>query len=956
MNELFLSYARENKAFVQKLYSALGRADHESWVDWEGIPPSAEWRQQISSAIEAAQAFIFVISPDSVVSEICRQELAQAVDNNKRLIPVVYQDVGETQVPEALGKLNWVFFRESDDFDGAFQRLLEAIDTDLEWVRGHTRLLVRAREWDNERQDKSFTLRGRDLQEAEEWLAKGAEKEPKPTGLQTQYVIASRRAATRRQTITLSAVTLGFFVAVVLAAVAFYQYTLSEERRQIAVSRQLAAQAANRLDDQLDLAMLLSVEAYRTRNTIEARRTLFNAVQHNPRLIRFLHGHTAGVLSIAFSPDGTTLASGGWDNTIRIWDVATGQPIGSPYAGHTNHVHSVGFSPDGKMLASGSCAQYVKGLCEQGEIRLIDVKTRRLIGTPLTGHTDWVYSVAFSPDGKLLASGSSDNTVRLWDVTTGRPIGRPLTGHTSGVVSVAFSPGGKFVASASWDHTIRFWDVVSGQPTNSPVTGYEGWPGRNLAFSPSGSILAASGSNYTVRLWDVATGQPIGDPLTGHSHQVSGVAFSLDGKTLVSASRDGTIALWDAASRLPIDSPLIGHTNEVLSVAFSPNGDTVASGDRDGGIILWNLTRVKPLAKSLAASIGPVSSISYTPDGALVSLEGKPMDGRDERLTVWDLAKREPLRQSDIKASILSEVLSPDGRMLATSTRSKTKKDESTIILWDVATGGRIGAPLTAENGYVRSLAFNREGNRLAAGNEDGSIVVWDVVTQRPIGPPLKAHTGEVEGVVFGSGVQILASSGSDRSVRLWDLASHSALGDPLVGHAARVTQILFSPDDRVLASSSVGKTSEENTIILWDVETRNRLGSPFSGQRGVGALAFSSDGRILTSANGDGTISLFDVATRQPIGLLLSGQTSGVNTVAFGSSSPWLASASGDIGPGRARDNTHEPQDGTITLWDMSIESWVNRACKRANRNLSAGEEWGRFVGDEPYRRTCLE
>ncbi len=208
--------------------------------------------------------------------------------------------------------------------------------------------------------------------------------------------------------------------------------------------------------------------------------------------------------------------------------------------------------------------------------------------------------------------------------------------------------------------------------------------------------------------------------------------------------------------------------------------------------------------------------------------------------------------------------------------------------------------------------------------------------------------------MVFSADAQILASSGSDKTVQLWDLKRHRRIGEPLRGHRERVTQIALSPDDRVLASSSSGKTSDENTIIFWDVETRQRMGTPLAGQRAVGALAFDADGQVLAAAHDDGTIALIDVATRQPIGRLSAGPTSRVNALAFGSSTRQLVSASGDLSPGRNPDGARQRLDGTIVLWDLRIESWMQQACRRANRDLSPEMEWNRYIGDESYRPTC--
>src|SRR5262249_22900704 len=212
--EVFISYSRKDKDFVRRLDEALKSRGREAWVDWEDIRPTEEWMQAIYRAIEGADTFVFVLTPDSVASEVCGREIAHAATNNKRMVPIVARNVNADSVPEALAKLNWIFFRESDDFEKATDTLINALDTDLDWIRAHTRLLTRAIEWEAKGKNKSFVLRGDDLRAAERWLAQASgNKEPKPTALQTEYIIASRKAATRRQQITLGAVTIGFVVA-----------------------------------------------------------------------------------------------------------------------------------------------------------------------------------------------------------------------------------------------------------------------------------------------------------------------------------------------------------------------------------------------------------------------------------------------------------------------------------------------------------------------------------------------------------------------------------------------------------------------------------------------------------------------------------------------------------------------------------------------------------------------
>jgi len=290
----------------------------------------------------------------------------------------------------------------------------------------------------------------------------------------------------------------------------------------------------------------------------------------NPICIATLTGHSDTVSSVAFSPDGRTLASGSYDRTIKLWDVQSQRQIAT-LTRHSNCVNSVAFSPDGRTLASGSWDKTIK---------LWDVQRQRQIAT-LTGHSSWVMSVAFSPDGRTLATGSGGGTIKLWDVHSQGEIAT-LTGHSKGVWSVAFSPDGRTLASGSADKKIKLWDVQS-QREIATLTGHSNLV-RSVAFSPDGRTLASGSYDMTIKLWDVPSQRQIAT-LTGHSKWVMSVAFSPDGWTLASGSDEKTIKLWDVQSQGQI-ATLTGHSDRVLSVAFSPDGRTLASGGLDK-IKLW---------------------------------------------------------------------------------------------------------------------------------------------------------------------------------------------------------------------------------------------------------------------------------------------------------------------------------------------------------------------------------
>ena len=427
--------------------------------------------------------------------------------------------------------------------------------------------------------------------------------------------------------------------------------------------------------------------------------------------IATLEGHEGRVSSVSFSPDGATLASGAGDDTVKLWDVATGEPIAT-LERQGSGVTSVSFSPDGATLASGAW---------NGTVRIWDVASREII-TTLEGQATEVLSVSFSPDGTTLASGAWDGMVRLWDVAS-REIITTLEGHTAWVLSVSFSPDGATLASASWDSTILLWDVASREIV-ATLEGHTAWV-TSASFSSDGTILASGSGDGTVRIWDVATHTTIGT-LQGHAAGVRSVSFSPDEVTLASASRDSMVKLWDVATG-EIIATLEGHGDQVGSVSFSPDGATLASGANDGTVKLWDVTTHTTIA-TLQGHAAGVGSVSFSPDGTTLA------SGTGNTVKLWDVATHTPIGTLQGHGDQVGSVsFSPDGTTLASGGWDRTVK------LWDVTTHTTI-VTLQGHAAGVGSVSFSPDGTTLASGAYDGTILLWDVAEWTNAGKAVAAN------------------------------------------------------------------------------------------------------------------------------------------------------------------------------------------------------------------------
>ncbi len=542
-----------------------------------------------------------------------------------------------------------------------------------------------------------------------------------------------------------------------------------------------------------------------------------------------LRGHSDSVNSVSFSPDGSRIVSGSSDNSIKLWDAATGAELRT-LTGHSDSVLSVSFSPDGSRIVSGSSDKTIK---------LWDAATGAELRT-LTGHSDSVNSVSFSPDGARIVSASNDNTIKVWDAATGAEL-RTLTGHSENVWSVSFSPDEARIVSGSLDGTIKVWDAATGVALRT-FSGHS-QAVNSVSFSPDGQRIVSGSFDETIKLWDATTGAEL-RTLTGHSDTVWSVSFSPDGQRIVSGSFDNTIKLWDATTGAELRT-LTGHSDAVLSVSFSPDGQWIVSGSDDKTIKLWDAAKRAEL-HNLAGHSLAVTSVSFSRDGQRI-VSGS----HDKTIKLWDaVTGAEQRTLIGHSGTVMSVSFSPDGQRIVSGSHDET------IKLWDAATGEELRT-LTGHSSYVNLVSFSPDGQRIVSGSFDNTIKLWDATTGAEL-RTLTGHSDAVLSVSFSPDGQRIVSGSFDKTIKLWDAATGTELRT-LTGHSAYVSSVSFSPDGSRIVSGS-----DDKTIKLWDAATGAELRTLTGHSEGVQSVSFSRDGQRIVSGSVDNTISLWGAPRRR--------------------------------------------------------------------------------------------
>ena len=609
-------------------------------------------------------------------------------------------------------------------------------------------------------------------------------------------------------------------------------------------------------------------------------------------LVRTLEGHKHWVTSLAVTRDGQWVISASLDDTLKVWELATGQEVRS-LVGHTSGINAVAVTPDGLLAISASADRTLK---------VWDLATGRELRS-LVGHTDSVVGVAVTPDGSVV-SASADDTLKVWDLATGQEL-RSLVGHTSGVNAVAVTPDGQTAISASSDGTLKSWDLSTGHvrrtlvrhgpPRVAPATGQPTVSG--VAVTPDGKFAFSASRPFhesIIELWDLQTGdqrptrmsesvssngamaidqrkvraswgnvrgvavtadrrvlcassdgtlklwEPDGHRaiqiLRGHADEVSGVAVTADGLLAVSASRDRTLKVWDL-SMGPDSRNGEGHLGAVNRVAASSDGTLAVSASADGTLKVWDLGTGR-LLRTLEGHYAGVNGVALTPDGALAVSASD-----DETLNVWDLATGAVVRTfASHNEEVKDVAVTPDGLLAISASR------DDTLQVWEIATGRKLRT-LRGHHYVVQGVAVTSDGRFAVSASSDPAIKVWDLATGAEI-RTIESRTGAVHGVAVTPDGRLIVSTGWGRTLTVWDFATGQQVR-VLEGHEARVTGVAVTPDSRFAVS-----TGRDRTVKVWDLATgRSRL--TLAAHAPIECCAVTPDGRTVLAGDSLGGMHL---------------------------------------------------------------------------------------------------
>ncbi|NEP57106.1 MAG: TIR domain-containing protein [Symploca sp. SIO2G7] len=866
--DVFISYSRKDSDLARKLNDELQLQGKTTWFDQESIASGADFAEEIKQGINVCDNILFILSPRSVNSPYCKDEVEYAALLNKRFVTVLHREINPADLPPELARVQWIDFNQNEhDFNANFRQLVRTIDTDREHLRYHTKWSQKALEWEQEQRSEDLLLRGGELAIAQNWLQETEQKQkkPLPTTKQKEFIttalewrdllIREREENRQRELRQARRIAIGSVAAgIIMGGLALFatyqsrQATIGQIKSAIASakvhlsSEQKLEALVNSVNAAVKLEQMLLPPAPELRQQVQAtlQRTT-NEVQE----INRLQGHKNALVSVSFSPDGQYVATTSEDGTARLWDLQGNQK--ALFQGHQGKVLGVSFSPDG---------QYVATTSEDGTARLWDLQGNQK--ALFQGHDPElpVMSIAFSPNGQSLATASLDGTVRLWDLQGNQ---KAVFEESDGVMSVAFSPNGQSLATASFDGTARLWDL---QGNEILLFDKHDDSVMSVSFSPDSQYLATASLDKTARLWDLQ-GREIAK--FEHNSWVNDVNFTPDGQSLVTGSQEGIARLWNLQGEKLREFRGNNKKIKISSVSISPNGQYLATASGDSIAHLWSL-QTEEFAHLHQRVDHQVFKVNFAaPQGYLATAS-------EDSTVLWDLQGKELVKFPFTIDQVVDISFSPEQKFLAIALK------DGTVHLWTIQ--GEEVAVLVGHDNVVLRVQFSPDGEHLATASEDGTAKLWDLQGNEIA--VFQGHQAGVADLSFSQDGKYLATASGDNTARLWNLK-----GDEIrvfKGHNNSVESVSFSPDSQKVVTASSDKTAR-----LWDLQGNELL--TFPHQDLVKRINFHPNGKQLVTTSANGLVYFWNLQGKKLTSF--TAHTQSIDRVNFSSDGKYLATVS---------------------------------------------------------------
>ncbi|MGJ3241308.1 MAG: toll/interleukin-1 receptor domain-containing protein [Anaerolineae bacterium] len=923
MSDVFISYSRRDSAFVHQLFDDIKATGKEVWADFEDIPKAADWWQEIKAGIDAADAFLFIISPDSVRSDVCRKEIEYAISSNKRLLPILYREIIEPddqeQVHPAISSHNWIFFREVDTYEQAFQTLVESLETDLDHNRTLTRLLVRAREWQNNNKASSYLLQGGDLDQAEDWLAHAMNKRPAPTNLHAEYIQASREAAVQRQRRLFSIAIGGMIAALLLAVFAVYQMVDARQARDAAeVARQQAESAREQAEISEQEARALALSA-------SASEALAN---NNPDL------------ALVLAQAATDINTENPLVTLALADAA--------YAPGTIEVISVDDVPtttvyarDGDRIATGFLSG---GICLYDGVAYQEIAC--LQNAEQNAHSDSVQWLHMNDSATRLLSSGADNQLNLWDIDPdSATYGTLINAVTVLELSAsALTSDGSFAVLGTTEGRFGYWDLASDSvewfdrqhntivnvitinqkgdralvgtgngvmleydiPERALLNRYSNPNNRasisSVAYNPTNTIGVAGDTGASLTSWDLASGTII-RTYQGHDENVTAISFSANGRMMFTSSWDNSIREWDVASGRVVKQ-YYGHNGGINALSLTADNQYMVSGGFDSSMRVW---LVNPIIyeDQLLSSDERLYSADWNANHIVAGNEAGEL---------FIYTRNGELIAEPTEALGETETFSVD--VHPNEARFVVVNEACRVQMFDLT--GELLWTHTHENvvGICRQVGFMPDGERILT-LSDGSLYSLDAENGTFLQTvPYSANERpnfRTFAITDDSTQALIGTNYRTENLRLIDLNSGEVVRD-YVGHTDGVLAIDISDDGGRVVSGSF-----DNDVRIWDFATGEMLQLLEGHSDRLVSVEFNATGDAVVSASNDTTMRLWDLASGYTR-YTYRGHTERVVLSTFSDGGDQILTAS---------------HDGTLIIWRLpqdrsELQTWI-----RDNRYL---------------------